>query len=255
VESNWVNSARRPQNGLLYLPRVIMRIENLVEWWLAGEIEVLGENLPQRHFVHHKFHITWLGANPGRRGGSQRLTAWATARSPLILSLFEEIPVSSFPQILLRILFFLLEWKQNEDFALQNYAFLSNELCFDICTAASSAGGAKFWIFRYRNRIPFSLNASFQYEAWILALFFRNTPIYEHWANYTIKNCVICTFRLILLGSLKQGIHDRSIHVGNTNAYRISVANSKVKKALMGTRSRCWNNIKTDLKRIECQTV
>jgi hypothetical protein len=30
----------------LYLPRVIMKMENLVEWRLAGETEVLGENLP-----------------------------------------------------------------------------------------------------------------------------------------------------------------------------------------------------------------
>jgi hypothetical protein len=29
-------------------------VEKLVEWRLAGETEVLGENLPQRHFVHHK---------------------------------------------------------------------------------------------------------------------------------------------------------------------------------------------------------
>jgi hypothetical protein len=29
-------------------------VEQLVEWRLVGETEVLGENLPQRHFVHHK---------------------------------------------------------------------------------------------------------------------------------------------------------------------------------------------------------
>jgi hypothetical protein len=28
---NWVHSARRPLNGLLYLPRVIVMVENLVE--------------------------------------------------------------------------------------------------------------------------------------------------------------------------------------------------------------------------------
>jgi hypothetical protein len=56
-------------------------VEKLVEWKLAGETEVLGENLPQRHFVHPKSHMTRPGA-PTRAPavGSQRLTAWTMAR-------------------------------------------------------------------------------------------------------------------------------------------------------------------------------
>jgi hypothetical protein len=44
---------------------VIMIMEKLVEWRLAGETEVLGENLPQRHFVYHKPHLTRPGFEPG----------------------------------------------------------------------------------------------------------------------------------------------------------------------------------------------
>jgi hypothetical protein len=40
-------------------------VEKLVEWRLEGETEVLGENLLQRHFVHHKSHMTRTGFEPG----------------------------------------------------------------------------------------------------------------------------------------------------------------------------------------------
>jgi hypothetical protein len=57
-------------------------VEQLVELRLAGDTEVLGENVPQRHFAHHKSHITRrrLEAGPPAAVGSQRLTAWAMAR-------------------------------------------------------------------------------------------------------------------------------------------------------------------------------
>jgi hypothetical protein len=55
--------------GLLYLPRVIVRMEKLVEWMvLVGETEVVVENLSRRHFVHLKSHLPDPGANPGRCG-------------------------------------------------------------------------------------------------------------------------------------------------------------------------------------------
>jgi hypothetical protein len=77
---NWVHSACRPFIGLLYLPRMIVRMENLVEW-MAGETEVLGENLPRRHFVRHKSHLTRTGIDTRAAAvGSQRLTASAMAR-------------------------------------------------------------------------------------------------------------------------------------------------------------------------------
>jgi hypothetical protein len=49
---------------------VIVMMEKLVEWMvLAGETEVLGENVPRRQFVHDKSHLPDPGANSGRRGG------------------------------------------------------------------------------------------------------------------------------------------------------------------------------------------
>jgi hypothetical protein len=64
MESNWVDSPLQPPIGLLCHPRVIMMKEKLVEWWLAGETEVLTENLPQCRFVRHKPHML-PGCKPG----------------------------------------------------------------------------------------------------------------------------------------------------------------------------------------------
>jgi hypothetical protein len=41
----------------------MMNVEQSVELKLAGETEVLGENLPQCHFAYHIFHMT----RPGTR--------------------------------------------------------------------------------------------------------------------------------------------------------------------------------------------
>jgi hypothetical protein len=85
VESSWVHSAWWPLIAWLYLPLVIVMMENLVEWRLAGDTEVFGENPPQRHFAHHK--STWpdLGSNPGRRDGNpatNRLSYGAAKSDP-----------------------------------------------------------------------------------------------------------------------------------------------------------------------------
>jgi hypothetical protein len=58
--------------GLLYQPRVIVKmiVKKQIECRLAGETEVLGENLPQSHFCpSQNSTLPYPGLNPGRRGG------------------------------------------------------------------------------------------------------------------------------------------------------------------------------------------
>lgn len=45
--------------------KMITNVEQFVEWELAVEIQVLGENPPQYHPAHHKSHMTWLVTEQG----------------------------------------------------------------------------------------------------------------------------------------------------------------------------------------------
>jgi hypothetical protein len=74
--------------GLLYLPRVIVRMVKLVEWTvLAGETEVLGENLTRRQLDHQKSHLPDPGENPGRRGGKQETNRFSYGAANVITHL------------------------------------------------------------------------------------------------------------------------------------------------------------------------
>jgi hypothetical protein len=58
-------------------------MEKLVEWTvLAGETEVLGENLHRRNFVQYKSHLPDPDSNPGRRGGKPATNRFSYDAAP-----------------------------------------------------------------------------------------------------------------------------------------------------------------------------
>jgi hypothetical protein len=47
---------------------MMMNVEQSVEYDLARKTEVLGDNLPEIYFIHHKSHISWPGLESEVRG-------------------------------------------------------------------------------------------------------------------------------------------------------------------------------------------
>jgi hypothetical protein len=68
-------------------PRWDMIVEQMVERELVGETEVLRENLSQRHFVHHKSHVTWPRIEPDRGGGKPTINCLSNSTGYEVSSL------------------------------------------------------------------------------------------------------------------------------------------------------------------------
>jgi hypothetical protein len=79
VESNWVHSALRPLIGLLCQSRVIMMTEKLVEWLARGNRSIRRIPAPVPLCPPQTPHAARTKTRAAAVG-SQRLTAWATAR-------------------------------------------------------------------------------------------------------------------------------------------------------------------------------
>jgi hypothetical protein len=69
MQTNMVNACYLTTRSVSRLYSVmtgwLMNMEPDGEMRIAGETEVLGENLPQRHFLHHQSHLTRPGREPG----------------------------------------------------------------------------------------------------------------------------------------------------------------------------------------------
>jgi hypothetical protein len=68
-------------------------VEQLVEWRMEWETEVLGENLSQCHFVHHKSYVTWPVLEPGP-------PRWKTATNRLSYGVAKVLVLSELLQLI-----------------------------------------------------------------------------------------------------------------------------------------------------------
>jgi hypothetical protein len=96
---DWVHLVLRPLISHCTSPRwyVTVIVEQLMEWKLAGEAKVLGENQLQRPFVHYKFHMDRPGLEPWppRWGASDKQPElWRDLPYIKPQSLYSQIPNS-----------------------------------------------------------------------------------------------------------------------------------------------------------------
>jgi hypothetical protein len=98
---NWVHSAPRPFTVLLYLPRVIVRMENF-RWnenW-QGKPKYSGKTCPSATLF--TTNPTWPdpGSNPGRRGGKPATNRWSYGAAIYLHSLHQLVrPYASREQV------------------------------------------------------------------------------------------------------------------------------------------------------------